>query len=179
MLYYSESLNTLQKNMFNGAVSFVQDLNTWYPSVYSVSADSNLWCSNGAVCNASKPSRRPTLTPSVMPSDSSKCDGLEQKKCKKNKQECKFNSKKKINGNCKAKNNVYEHDCDKYISNELCGYGDNAGLCMWKEGVCSHMCDNLTKKRCKKKLFKPTNKKMCTTIRVQNPCYGCHLKTEC
>jgi len=113
----------------------------------------------------------------MAPVGSVKCNELSKTECKRQKEVCRYNKKKKIWTDCKAKKKKYEHDCAKYDSPTQCRAVD--GLCRWNNDVCSHACDDLAVKVCKNKKSSADNKKMCKMPRIKNPCFGCHPKTEC
>lgn len=121
-------------------------------------------------------------TPAPSDGDGGLCGGLGKKECKKVKDNgqkvCIFSNKNKINEGCVPKKTKYEHDCTQYTSNGSCTSGTHEGLCKWSGSSCSHMCDDLDVKVCKKTKFMG-QRKMCTSPKVKNPCLGCHPKTTC
>jgi len=166
--------------MLKGASAFNQYLDPWLKWVdkFNTSVD---WC-YGAICDANT-ALFPTTTPSSVPSISqspteNKCTGLDEESCLNEQDICKYSSKKKILGECQHKKDIYRHDCAQYSSNESCLSGFYPGMCKWNGEVCSHVCDGLSKKTCKKKTY-VIDLKICTMPKVKNPCLGCHLKSKC
>ena len=169
--------------MFYEATSFIQDLYRWLQWIDN--ADSEYWCS-GAICDASpqpsispttstsmKPSTQPTIEPST-PAIS--CDGKNKAQCKKLKEFCVF-GKNKIPGKCEPKKSKYKKDCGQFDAEDTCD-NDSGGNCMW-DGECTHKCDGLAKKDCKKVKNSDDTKKMCKVKMLSNPCKGCQSKTTC
>merc|ERR1712113_1245216 len=124
------------------------------------------------------PSLQPTSSPTQRPTPGEKCKGLGKHDCKKLKNVCTYSGKKKVWGDCEAKKAADELDCNQFTSETTCDSVDNKGLCSWMNGVCSHLCDNHSRQSCRRVKLKKgnKNKKICTTPRVKNPCFGCHSK---
>jgi len=173
-------------SMFEGAKSFNQDISSWDlssgyyfsktlkdASAFRQNLDPWLqwydadqweeWCT-GAICDYKQ---------------NPKCEGLEEKKCRK-KKKCKYSSVDKTWGDCEPKREMFEHDCAQYTSSAPCMSYGNAGLCTWNNDICSHECAVISKKiDCKSEKFLFTPLKMCKMLKGDNPCYGCHAKSEC
>jgi len=108
------------------------------------------------------------------------CSGLNKKKCKLVKDSCSF-GKSKIFTGCKAKKTKYVHDCAQHDNEDTCAEDNyHKGLCKFgTTGLCSHVCEHLGNKTCRK--FKNThdNKKTCKPMKQKNPCKGCKPKGSC
>ena len=134
-------------------------------------AESEYWCS-GAICDAS-PAPSP---PTPVPTPAISCDGKNKVQCKKLKEFCVF-GKNKIPGKCEPKKSKYKKDCGQFDAKDTCD-NDSGGNCMW-DGECTHKCDGLAKKDCKKAKNSDDTKKMCKVKMLSNPCKGCQSKTTC
>jgi len=121
------------------------------------------------------PTKSPSASPSAAPTTDESCEDLSKKECKKAKDTCAHGASK-IFGDCEPKKGKYKHDCSQYGADNCFGNDDNKGLCTFKDGVCAHVCDDLSKKPCKK--FKNTSdkKKTCKAPKLKNPCKGCMPK---
>lgn len=144
-------------SMFENAKKFRQNLNSWLKWIND--AHSLKWC-DGAVCDAFD------------------CQKLSKQKCKKEKKLCRYSRKKNALGDCKAKDG-YEYDCTEHITSSTCVSMLNHGYCNWNDDICSHKCDDLAKKNCKKVKFLSTKDKMCTIPKIRNPCYKCNPRSTC
>ena len=170
--------------MLYGASAFKQNLSIWLKWVTKVSH--GRWCSGGAVCNAPSlaPTKSPSTTPSMMPStvpteNKNTCDRKSKRVCKKLKDACVF-GKSKIFEVCKPKNSANMHNCAGYDDEELCTDDENhGGLCKFNKNGCSHVCDDLNEKHCKKLRNPKDKKKICKPTKIRNPCKGCKHKTTC
>jgi len=149
-----------------------------------------------AKLSSASPSVDPTSMPSIAPPTSSpattsmapsaapienknNCDDKSKSACKKLKDSCVF-GKSKIFGVCKPKKSTYIHNCADYDDEESCTDDENhGGLCKFNTDGCSHVCDDLNKKDCKKLKNTTNNKKICKATKVRNPCKGCQHKTTC
>jgi len=124
-----------------------------------------------------EPTNADTPVPTGSPGNEDKCDGLEKKPCKKVKvngtKVCIYRRKKKIGGDCDAKNK-FADSCE-YTTSNMCDNGSNK--CKWENDSCKHVCIDLKKDACKKK--KIDGKKVCKVLKISNPCYGCNPKSEC
>jgi len=166
--------------MLYSASAFKQNLDLWLEWVYGLR--SYKWC-DGAICDANT-ALFPTTTPSSsVPSISqspteNKCTGLDEESCLNEEDICKYSNKKKILGNCQYKKKNYEHVCEQYTSSVSCLSGFYPGMCKWIGNVCSHVCDGLSKKACRKTIVF-FDVKICTMPKINNPCLGCHLKSKC
>ena len=166
--------------MLYNAKAFNQNLDPWLKWIDSTSSYfSKYWCKN-AICDAntdSYPSSSPSTTSNGPTED--ECANLNKKKCTKKKEMCKYSNKKTVSGDCEAKNKKYAHDCVQHNTRELCFSEDNAGLCRWEDGVCSHQCSGLTPGKCKKKKLLWQSLKICTIPKLLNPCFGCQRNSKC
>ena len=72
------------------------------------------------------------------------------------------------------------HNCTGYDDEELCTDDENhGGLCKFNKNGCSHVCDDLNEKHCKKLRNPKDKKKICKPTKIRNPCKGCKHKTTC
>ena len=167
--------------MLEDASAFNQNLDPWLKWVDKSGNTSGGWC-YGAICDANTalfPTTEPSAFPSIsIPPAENKCIGLDKENCVSKADICKYSSKKKILGECQHKKDIYRHDCAQYTSSESCLSGFYPGMCMWNGKVCSHVCDGLSKKTCKKETYF-FDVKICTMPKIKNPCLGCHLKSKC
>ena len=125
------------------------------------------------------PTKSPSASPSVTPTASENiCERLGKSACKKVKESCVF-GKSKIFGACAPKKSKYKHDCSQYTDETSCSADENHdGLCKF-DGVCVHICDDLSKKPCTKTKNIFDGKKTCKLPKFKNPCKGCMPKTTC
>jgi len=165
-------------SMLEDASSFNQNLNPWLEWIDKDGNMNNHWC-DGAICD------RTTLSPSTMPSESPTlitCIALDEADCSKTDGFCEYNTKKKVWGDCTYKNKTFKHDCAQYTSSVLCLSQAlsqaHAGVCKWSGNVCSHECDALDKKTCKKKKLLSYDIKLCNMRKIDNPCLGCCPKSK-
>lgn len=128
------------------------------------------------------PTKSPTRSPSGSPSGSptksnqDKCNGKSKKECKTLKEFCSF-GKNKIPGPCGPKKGKYKHNCSQYRNSKECSNDNNhKGLCVMKDGSCTHVCTDLDTKPCKQFKTDPNDgdgKKTCKAPKKKNPCKGC------
>jgi len=125
------------------------------------------------------PTKSPSASPSTTPTESKNiCEDQGKSACKKMKESCVF-GKSKIFGACAPKKSKYKHDCSQHTDETSCSVDENHGLCKFDDGVCVHICDDLSKKPCKKMKNASDNKKTCKPPKIKNPCKGCMPKTTC
>jgi hypothetical protein len=118
-----------------------------------------------------------TKPPTPAPTPAISCDGENKVQCKQLKECCVF-GEKKIVGKCEPKKSKYKKNCGQFDAEDTC-LNESEGNCMW-DGKCTHRCDGLAKKDCKKvKNPEDNNLKMCKAKMLPNPCKGCQSKTTC
>ena len=147
--------------MFYFASASKQNLNTWLKWVNN--APKNIfWCGGGAVCNdcptklpTITPTKSPTITPSMAhptaPTENeNNCDDKSKRECKKFKDACIF-GKSKLFGECKPQKLGDIHRCTGYDDEVSCTDDENhGGLYGFNNDGCSHACNDLVQKYCKK-----------------------------
>jgi len=84
-------------------------------------------------------------------------------------------------GGCKPKKSIFQHNCAEYDNREACDDDENhEGLCKFNNDICSHVCDDLKDKDCRKFRNMTDNARICKSTKVKNPpCGGCKLKAIC
>ena len=87
--------------------------------------------------------------------------------------------KNKVSGECKPKKAKYKHNCSLYRTSIECGGDNTKGLCEMRDGVCTHICNDLAEKSCKKYKNNFDNKKTCNAAKIKNPCKGCNPLSTC
>ena len=129
---------------------------------------------------SSSPSIIPSSAPSVIsPShNDNDCKDLNKKACKSVKDKCIY-GKNKVSGECKPKKAKYKHNCSLYRTSIECGGDNTKGLCEMRDGVCTHICNDLAEKSCKKYKNNFDNKKTCNAAKIKNPCKGCNPLSTC
>lgn len=147
-----------------------------FPSVSPSASPSTSPSVFPSVSPSTSPSKYSLSSPTPMPTSIPNCKGLNKTRCKSLKNFCVF-GRKKIPGDCVAKT-TYKHDCGQYEDKNLC-LDSSGGNCKWEGGTCSHKCDGLQKKPCKKVRNGVDNKKMCKALMIVNPCKKCQSRITC